>query len=127
MLEIASEGKNISIASQHLETAEYELGMAQSIYELEDYEKAKGVLGIVREYIERTVLELALITIPPIPFYLPGYVPIILFMLNPKTAVCISASKSGRMHGSGSTGMPDQHKGQAIICIKGQSFDKVKR
>jgi hypothetical protein len=41
-----------------------------------------------------------------------------LVMLNQKTAVCISASKSGRMHGSGSTGMPDQQlHGGMLICL----------
>ncbi|UCD07203.1 MAG: hypothetical protein JSW41_05255, partial [Candidatus Aenigmatarchaeota archaeon] len=79
--EVSADGKNVTLANWYLNKAEEELESAQQLYNIEEYEKAKDRLDVVRENLEMSIYELAMATIPMVPFLLPGYISTILIIL----------------------------------------------
>ncbi len=79
--DLFADGKNVTKASEYLRIAKEGIISAQQLYELEEYEEAKNELDNVRQYLELAILELAMATIPPVTFVLPGYISIILIVI----------------------------------------------
>ncbi len=76
-----SDGINVSKAVEYLEIAENGIETAQRLYDIEDYERAMEELDTVRANLEMALFELAMATIPPMPLYLPAYVPYVLMVI----------------------------------------------
>lgn len=75
------EGRNVTLASQHLEDAKGEIEKAKKSYGDKDYVKTREYLGNVKKSLELAVMELALSATPRILYLSPMYYLLLLIIL----------------------------------------------